>query len=187
MTKLYIAYGSNLNKRAMRVRCPGSKPLGKFMLTKARLVFRGVADVEYDPDSEVPCGLWRVNRQDEAALDTYEGVNSGFYMKDESIILKYKGERTPALIYLMKSEGVYPPSEYYVETIRRGYRDFGLDEAYLDEAIKRSFVQKEPDEQTTRRRARQKTDVRHKRLVEMPEAVALKKLELRRSNARGGG
>lgn len=185
MSKLYISYGSNLNKRAMRVRCPGSKPLGKFMLTKARLVFRGVADVEYDPNGEVPCALWRINAEDERTLDIYEGVGSKLYSKDESIILKYKGERTPALIYLMNSEGVYPPSQGYVDIIRRGYQDFGLDESYLDEAIERSYLHKEPDEQTTRRRERQRQDPRHKRLVEMPESVALKKLELRRSGAIG--
>lgn len=186
MSKLYISYGSNLCKRAMRVRCPGAKPLGKFMLTKARLVFRGVADVEYDPDGEVPCGLWRINRQDEATLDTYEGVKSGFYDKNESIVLKYKSERTPALIYLMRSEGVFPPSEGYANMIRQGYKDFGLDESYLDEAIERSFLEKEPDDQTRRRRVRQRQDSRHRNLVEMPESVALKKLELRRSGAIGG-
>lgn len=180
--KLYVAYGSNLNKRAMRIRCPGAKPLGKFMLTKARLVFRGVADVEYSPDHEVPCGLWSINREDERALDLYEGVSSGFYSKEETIILRYKGERRNTLIYLMRSEGVYPPSQGYVDVIRQGYRDFKMDEAYLDAAIKYSFLKKDPDEQTLDRRERQRADTRarHRRLVEMPEAVALKKLELRR-------
>ena len=27
-TKYYLAYGSNLNRYQMRVRCPGAKPLG---------------------------------------------------------------------------------------------------------------------------------------------------------------
>lgn len=180
MTKLYISYGSNLNKAAMRSRCPDARPRGKFMLTKARLLFRGVADVEYDPDQKVPCGLWEISREDERKLDLYEGVSSGFYFKNEGIVLKYEGERRNALIYMMSSEGVYPPSASYIETIRQGYRDFKLDESYLDAAIKHSFVDKAPDIWTEERRVRQKKTPRHRRLVEMPEALALRRLELRR-------
>jgi hypothetical protein len=188
MTRLYIAYGSNLNKRAMRIRCPAAKSVGKFMLTNARLVFRGVADVEYSPTDKVPCGLWEINRADERTLDTYEGVGSGFYYKEEGIALKFRGERRNALIYLMCSEGVYPPSQGYVDVIRQGYRDFGMDEQYLDQAIARSFLKKEPDEQTMARRERQRQDprVRFRRLVELPESVALKRLERRRSVETGG-
>ena len=74
MAKLYIAFGSNLSKRQMRQRCPTARPLGKFMLTEARLVFRGVADLEYAPGETVPCGLWSLYASDERALDGYEGV-----------------------------------------------------------------------------------------------------------------
>lgn len=179
MTKLYIAYGSNLNKRAMLIRCPTAKSLGKFTLTKARLVFRGVADVEYDPNCEVPCGLWSINQADERALDVYEGVSSGFYSKYEDIVLKFAGRKQKALIYLMNSEGIYPPSQGYVDTIRQGYKHFGLDESYLDDAIKHSFLKKDPDQQTIARRSRQKQDSRHRRLVEMPEAVLRRRLERR--------
>ena len=183
MTKLYIAFGSNLHKASMRVRAPSAKPLGKFMLTKARLVFRGVADVEYDPEGKVPCGLWSINQQDERNLDHYEGVKSGYYFKNEDIVLKYAGRPQNALIYLMRSEGIFPPSEHYVETIRKGYRDFGLDESYLDEAVERSFLDKNPDAQTIARRKRQKNDRKHSKLTVMPESVALKKIELQRAQS----
>lgn len=181
--KLYISYGSNLNKRVMRQRCPGARPVGKFMLTKAKLVFRGVADVEYSPNDSVPCGLWLIDKQNEAALDRYEGVSSGSYYKEESIVLKYKGKPHNALVYLMSNEGIYPPSEFYVETIRKGYKDFGLDESYLDAAIQQSFTHKAPNESTRSRRGRQREDARHRRLVEMPEEVAMKVVALKQSNA----
>jgi hypothetical protein len=173
--KLYIAYGSNLNKRSMRMRCSTARPLGKFMLTDAKLVFRGVADVEYSLGDKVHCGLWGINQADERALDGYEGVDSGMYFKNEAIRLKFCGRKRSALIYLMKSEGVYPPSQGYVDVIRKGYQDFGLDESYLDKAVEEAFRGKDPDEQTTKRRARQKE--RHQRLVRMPESVAIERLE----------
>lgn len=181
MTKLYIAYGSNLCKTAMRRRCPDARPRGKFTLSKAQLVFRGCADLDYHPTAKVPCGLWEISKADERVLDMYEGVGSGLYFKSEEIVLKYEGERRPALIYLMRSEGVYPPSQGYVNVIRQGYRDFKLDQSYLDEAITRSYLKKNPDEQTTSRRERERKSTDRRALVEMPEAVALKRLELKRA------
>lgn len=176
--RLYLSYGSNLCRRSMRIRCPDAKPVGKILLTNSRLVFRGVADVEYCPGSKTPCGIWHISQRDEDALDRYEGVNSGFYYKEYGIKVKLKGEEYNPLIYLMRSEGVYPPSQGYVDTLRRGYEDFQLDQSYLDDAIEHSYNAKSPDEQTRSRRQRQRKDSRHAQLVEMPEAVALKRVAL---------
>lgn len=174
---LYAAYGSNLNKAAMRRRCPDARPLGKFYLTDARLVFRGVLDVIYSPGDRVPCGLWRISSYDERALDRYEGVASGFYSKDRSLLIRYRGEEHRPLLYLMNSDGVYPPSQSYVEAVRKGYEDFNLDQSYLDAAIVDSFDNKSPDRQTRERRERQRNNPRTRRLVAMPESVALRRLE----------
>lgn len=179
---LYAAYGSNLNKAHMRRRCFNARPLGKFYLTDARLVFRGVADVEYSPGDRVPCGLWSISPDDEAKLDRYEGVSSGYYFKDRSIKLRYRGEEHRPLIYLMTSTGVYPPSAAYIEAIRDGYRDFALDQSYLDRAIVDSFNNKKPDSQTKERRLRQLNNPRTRRLVPMPESVALRRLQLLRDD-----
>jgi len=177
--RLYLSYGSNLNKAAMRRRCVDARPVGKIMLTDAKLIFRGVADVEYCPGSRVPCGVWIISEEDERRLDLYEGVSGGFYYKERGIRIRYKGRDENPLIYLMNSQGVYPPNQSYVDTIRRGYKDFKLDETFLDDAIKHSFEQKAPDQQTTRRRIRQRKDVRTQRLVQMPEEVAVKRMKAR--------
>jgi hypothetical protein len=173
--KLYVSYGSNMNKSVMRRRCPDARPLGKFMLTQAKLVFRGVADVEFCPGSEVPCALWMISARDERELDRYEGVGGRFYFKSEDILLKWGEERRPALIYLMNSQGVFPPTQSYVDRVRQGYRDFGLDEAYLDAAIQRSWEEKNPTRHELERRARQRKD--KLRLVALPESVAVQRLD----------
>ena len=54
---LYIAYGSNMNRDQMSVRCPHAKPLGAYYLDGWRLVFRGVADIIKDKDARVPIVL----------------------------------------------------------------------------------------------------------------------------------
>src|ERR1700693_3768222 len=98
MSKLYIAFGSNLAKRQMRQRCPTARPLGKFLLTSARLVFRGVADLECHAGENAPCGLWAINQADEVALDRYEGVGLGRYGKFH-VDLEYLGRPRQAIIY----------------------------------------------------------------------------------------
>jgi AIG2-like family len=171
MPKLYIAFGSNLSKKQMRFRCPTARPLGKFIMRDAQLVFRSVADLDFVPGATTPCGLWSINTDDERSLDRYEGVNSGAYFKSEAIQLNYCGRKRPALIYLMNSQAIFPPSQTYVDTIRRGYKDFDLDEKFLDDAIARSFLDRDEDEEMLARRERQLDTRLHSQLVEMPESV----------------
>lgn len=169
MSKLYIAYGSNLYKTQMRSRCPSARPLGKFMFKECRLVFRSVADLEYDAESETPCGLYAINRDDERALDGYEGVSAGVYFKSEQTII-FEGEKRKALVYLMNSDGVYPPSAEYANIIRRGYKDFGMDQKYLMDAISRAHRDKNPDHAIAARRRRQIAGTTHRRLADDPNA-----------------
>jgi hypothetical protein len=170
MSKLYVAFGSNLSKAQMRRRCPTARPLGKFMLTSARLVFRSVADLDFVPNESTPCGLWSLNEDDEHSLDAYEGIAHGSYFKSEEIKLTYAGRRRKALIYLKTTEGIYPPSREYARIIRQGYRDFGLDESYLDAAIARAYNEKNPDEDIIARRERQRSGTLHRELASMPQA-----------------
>ena len=165
-TKLYLAYGSNLHKAQMRRRCPHARAVGSIMLTDALLIFRGVADVIYHPGQQVPCGVWRITAEDEQALDRYEGIRSGFYEK-EMVELDDGNE---ALLYVMAhSTGIYPPSAYYYETCKRGYADFDLDFAYLENALKQSYITKQQDEWTQERRVRQRSSSYQTKLAPMPK------------------
>jgi hypothetical protein len=137
------------------------------MLQNARLVFRGVADLAFARGYVTPAGLWRINERDEQVLDAYEGVASNLYRK-VTIKLGKEGRRE-ALIYLMTDRtGIHPPSQWYVDVIRDGYRDFNLDEKILDEAIRHSFERKNPSQQTIDRRRRQINSTHQRRLVRFP-------------------
>lgn len=168
MVKLYLAYGSNLNKNQMRRRCPTARPLGSLMLQDAQLVFRGVADVIYMPGGQVPVGVWRIHRDDEAALDRYEGVHGKFYTKE----MVELDDGQEALLYVMNSQGVYPPSQYYYDVVKKGYADFGLEIGYLSNALKQSYLQKEPDAWTMERRSRQRKTENQRKLADMPRRLA---------------
>lgn len=77
-TKLYLAYGSNLNLRQMAHRCPGAELLGYTYLEDTRLIYRGslsgyYLSIEPARGSRTPCGVFRITPQDERSLDRYEG------------------------------------------------------------------------------------------------------------------
>ena len=51
--KYYFAYGSNLNLKQMKIRCPEFKHVKNITLDGYRLIFRSVADIEKDSNSKV--------------------------------------------------------------------------------------------------------------------------------------
>lgn len=183
MSKLYLAYGANLNKSGMRFRCPTARPLGAVMIEDCELVFRGVADVQYAPGKTVPCGLWLINQGDEDAMDRFEGVrgDKGMYYK-QYIPIRRNGRWTKALIYKMLDDGVSPPGAGYAGSIRQGYSDFGIDPKFLDDAIKFAEQHTAHTAQTLDRRQRQRhSDQKrnyHRTLVKMPEEAAQNRAKL---------
>lgn len=139
--KYYLAYGSNLNKRQMQMRCPGALPVGHFMMKGYRLVFKGsktgsYLTIEKDENSSVPIGVWEVTKGHEAALDRYEGYPT-FYYKMEGYLAKMP--KNKAFIYIMHEDRPYGiPSNSYLEVCQEGYKDFGFDESYLFKALEDS-------------------------------------------------
>ena len=76
--KLYVAYGSNLNKGQMKYRCPTAKYVGTGELQGYELQFKGrersaFATIGRKEGASVPVGLWEIQTRDERALDMYEG------------------------------------------------------------------------------------------------------------------
>jgi hypothetical protein len=126
--------------------------------------------------------LWKINPADEQALDVFEGIKGRAYFKTCEVKLFYEGKPRRALVYLMNHHGgVYPPSQEYADTIRQGYKDFNLDQKYLDDAIARAFSEKNPDEQIARRRRRQRETTKHRDLVQLPLSVAMDRLSQQRN------
>ena len=141
--RLYIAYGSNLNLEQMAHRCPTAEVVGAATLRGWRLWFRGgnggaVATVERERGCEVPVLVWRIQPQDERALDRYEGWPH-LYRK-ETLRLTVNGKRVYAMVYIMNEAG-HPygtPSMGYLCTISAGYQTAGFDNNILIEAVNNS-------------------------------------------------
>ncbi len=127
----YIAYGSNLNFKLMRSRCPRAKPV--FYLNGIRvnklfgwkLVFNRYANIIKDKKSFVPIGLWKITKHCEKELDVYEDFPK-LYSK---IYFKYNSIKT--MTYIMNSNKLLKPSNTYMKLIYQGYEDFGLELDHL--------------------------------------------------------
>lgn len=132
--KLYLAYGSNLNVQQMALRCPKARPIGRTQLKDHRLVFRGVADIEWSEGDHVECGLWWITKDCEKALDRYEGVGSGLYRRIEFKVT-HAGKPETCLVYQMNSKSYNLPFRGYLETIADGYDDFNIPQDSLAIAL----------------------------------------------------
>ena len=131
--KYYLAYGSNLNKRHMRSRCPDAVPVGSCTVNDYKLVFRGFATIEPKPGSSVQCGVWKISADDERNLDVYEGYPRLYVKQDFRV--EVNGKMITAMAYVMtESLRPMPPSTGYLMTIMEGYNDFGLDDKPLSVA-----------------------------------------------------
>ena len=65
MSKLYVAYGSNLNMMQMGWRCPTASVVGTGKIIDYKLTFRRVATIEPCVKCEVPVAVWKIEDSDE--------------------------------------------------------------------------------------------------------------------------
>ncbi|WP_080832400.1 gamma-glutamylcyclotransferase family protein [Cohnella massiliensis] len=140
-SKLYAAYGSNMNLIGMSVRCPESQVVGHGFIEDFVLEFRYYANITEAPGQRVPVVLWRISEADEVRLDRYEGVHIGLYRKeiltarieslyeeDDQIGELKESAEVRVMVYIMNPDTrpIQPPSLDYYNTIREGYEQNGM-------------------------------------------------------------
>ena len=126
---LYFAYGSNLNLFQMKRRCKDSLYLKKINLKDFKLTFRSkyrAADIEPKKNSIVPGGLFEISKSDEKKLDVYEDYLT-LYKK---YYFYHYGKKIMTYTMVKKSKFRFP-TERYLNVVKRGYKDCGLDIKYL--------------------------------------------------------
>ncbi len=127
---LYFAYGTNLNLRDMRRRCPAAKPVGAATLKDHKLVFRHFADLAPESGSTVSGALYEITPGCQRALDAYEGKD---YRQVTLSVETAEGPRE-AMAYVMGKGDLAPPDLEYFTTIARGYGDWKFDADALRKA-----------------------------------------------------
>ena len=142
--RLYVAYGSNLNIRQMKHRCPTAKLYGVGTIEDYELQFKGqpngaFATIAPKEGSSVPVAVWEIQPKDEISLDRYEGFPNFYYKRD--IRLQYKGIRTgkrrtvTAFAYIMHEERpIGIPTNFYMRTCLEGYTTFHFNKNILIDA-----------------------------------------------------
>ena len=141
--RYYIAYGSNLNKRQMKTRCPNARVVGTSEIKDFRLLYKGsfcgsYLTIEKAKGCSVPVGIWEVDDNDERQLDRYEGFPVFYYKDNMSLPVKDENgniQKRDCFVYIMHEDRKMGlPSMYYVQVCKDGYRDFGFDYKILLEA-----------------------------------------------------
>ncbi|POR54227.1 AIG2 family protein [Bosea psychrotolerans] len=129
---LYFAYGANMDVAAMATRCPRSKPLGLARLPRHRFIVTrdGYASAVRDPREEVHGVLWDCALSDIRALDKFEDIASGLYVKINQPVIVPGGAKR-ALVYVGRSGEVGRPRPGYLEDVIASAKHWALPEAYL--------------------------------------------------------
>jgi cation transport regulator ChaC len=134
-SRLYFAYGSNMDLTQMAERCPLSRVVEGAVLADRRFIIaaRGYANVVAAPGDVVFGLLWDLPSADEASLDRYEGVRPGLYHKDECEVLTTGGRNVRALLYLAAETTTGAPQPGYLERIVAAARYHGLPTDYVEQ------------------------------------------------------
>jgi hypothetical protein len=131
---LYAAYGSNLDPRQMLQRAPHSPHLGTGWLRGWRLTFGGeeigwegaVATLAEDSSASVFVSLYDLTKQDESALDEWEGVTTTGTQSCYVYVLNSFEGGIPSKRYLeiMVAAAIEAgaPDDYIAEIRNRGVR-----------------------------------------------------------------
>ncbi len=117
---LYAAYGTNLDPARMGERCPHSPLHTTGWMTGWRLTFGGeehgwdgaLSTIVEDPIDQVFVAVYDVTREDEAALDGWEGADLGLYRKTKVRVSTLTGELLVWTYVLDAYEGGLPSASY---------------------------------------------------------------------------
>lgn len=154
MSKIYIAYGSNMDKVQMAFRCPDAKLIGTGMIPGYQLLFKGsgsgsYATIEPKKGCVVPAYIWLISDADEKRLDRYEGFPTFYYKKD--IMFKMTGDTEDenphmGMAYIMHEDReLGAPTAEYFDVLASAYDEQGWDKQILHDALDVTFRAWEAD------------------------------------------
>lgn len=148
---LHFAYGSNMDERQMRDRCPSAEFKWAAKLEGWRLCFPrysrkrhgGVASIEEAGGQEVWGVVFEIPEDEWKELDKSEGYKPGrareknSYQREEMNVVDTEGNEHQCRVYIANSAKPYKPSrECYLNYIIRGaeqHLENGIPGAYIEE------------------------------------------------------
>jgi len=129
---LHFAYGSNMDRAAMRRRCPGASAVGVAWLDNWRFIVTrdGYASVVPARGEIVHGVLWRLTPRDLAAVNAYESLDSGLYAR-RMLAVRHAGGRVQALLYVARERCAGRPRPGYQDIVVAAARDWNFPPDYV--------------------------------------------------------
>ncbi len=141
----YFAYGSSLLRAQMERRLMGNRPHTRARLRGYRLAFMGhslerkgaVVNLVPDPTRYVPGTLYELDEVMIQYLDRAEAVEKGTYQPLDVEVEMDDGNKIPAHSYRLSDLTALPgqPNLGYLMQVKQGYREWGLPDEILEEAL----------------------------------------------------
>lgn len=129
---LHFAYGSNMSRPLMQARCRDAQALGVASLPGWRFVINrdGYGSIAPHQGGRVLGVLWRLSVRDLAAINAYESVSTGFYLRHR-LAVRLDARQTAALVYITRQGGEGTPRPSYIDLVVRAAREWDLPERYV--------------------------------------------------------
>ena len=143
MKLLYFAYGSNLNRKQMRARCPNHVFYDLGVIRDYELVFTGysktrdggVADIRPKQGCFVEGVLYEINLKDLEALDKAEGYPNSY--NRSALRVEATEHEVSAIVYHKDlSQELSDPHPDYAQIIALAYDVYDFDKRNLLNALK---------------------------------------------------
>jgi gamma-glutamylcyclotransferase len=131
----YFAYASNLNRKQMAERAPGSKHRFSAVLPNYTLIFvgwsrqwkGGVASIKPFKGAKVKGAVYEITDSDLKKLDRYEDYPTT-YNRFTVMVWTDDGDPVEAVTYSKNEQSPESkPSPEYLAVIRQGYRDWDIE------------------------------------------------------------
>src|SRR5499433_2221765 len=115
---LHFAYGSNMSRALMGARCRDAEAIGIATLSGWRFVINpeGFGSIAPRPGGCVHGVLWRLSARDLAAINAYESVDSGLYVR-RRLPVRCGGVQAMALVYIARRQGEGTPRPGYISLV----------------------------------------------------------------------
>jgi len=141
----YFAYGSSLLRAQLERRLMGNRPHTRAVLKGYRLAFMGhsaerkgaVVNLIPDPARYVPGTLYELDEIMIHYVDRAEAVEKGTYQRLDVEVETDDGGKVPAVSYRLSlpDPPLGQPNLGYLMQVKQGYREWGLPDEILEEAL----------------------------------------------------
>lgn len=116
----------------MAARCKGAEAIGLAALPGWRFVINaeGFGSIARIPGGRVLGVVWRLTPRDLAAVNAYESIDSGLYLR-RRLAVRCGERQVPALVYIASRSGEGRARPGYMHLVVEAAREWQLPEAYI--------------------------------------------------------